>query len=202
MSEKKDKKIKVKKTDKEPDDIEQLRNELEALKQEKNELFTKLQRVSADYANYQKRMPKQVADSIAFEKETIIKALLPAFDNFDHTLDKARHAENIEDVIKGVEIIYGQMLDILKSFGVEQINALGERFDPAVHQAMMQRSEPDKEEGLVLEEFQKGYKLNGRVIRPNKVIVNKQAAETTEDTSEQAEVKNDLEGDAETAQEQ
>ena len=202
MSEKKDKKIKVKRTDEEPDDIEQLRNELKALKQEKDELFTKLQRVSADYANYQKRMPKQVADSIAFEKETIIKALLPAFDNFDHTLDKARHAENIEDVIKGVEIIYGQMLDILKSFGVEQINALGEHFDPAVHQAMMQRSEPDKEEGLVLEEFQKGYKLNGRVIRPNKVIVNKQAADTAEDKQEQVQANDNTENDSETTQEQ
>ncbi|MHC5074797.1 MAG: nucleotide exchange factor GrpE, partial [Planctomycetota bacterium] len=113
MSEKKEKKIKVKKTDQ----TQELQSELEALKQEKDELFAKLQRVSADYANFQKRVPKQIADSIALEKETIIKSLLPAFDNFDHTLDKAKHAENIEDVIKGVEIIYGQMLDILKSFG-------------------------------------------------------------------------------------
>ena len=65
------------------------------------------------------------------------------------------------------------MLDILKSHGVEQIKALDEKFDPASHQAMIQKTEPDKEDNVVLEEFQKGYKLNGRVIRPSKVIVNK-----------------------------
>ncbi|MHC4186809.1 MAG: nucleotide exchange factor GrpE [Planctomycetota bacterium] len=189
MSEKKEKKIKVKKADK----TEQLCAELEAIKQEKDELFAKFQRVSADYVNFQKRVPKQIADSISLEKETIIKSLLPAFDNFDHTLDKAKHAENIEDVIKGVEIIYDQMLDILKSFGVEQINAQGEQFDPTVHQAMMQRSEPDKEEGTILEEFQKGYRLNGRVIRPNKVVVNKQA----EEEKEQSQAESDTKGSAE-----
>jgi molecular chaperone GrpE len=192
MSEKKDKKIKIKKMDK----TEQFRAELDAIKQEKDELFAKFQRVSADYVNFQKRVPKQIADSIALEKETIIKSLLPAFDNFDHTLDKAKHAENIEDVIKGVEIIYGQMLDILKSFGVEQIKALGEKFDPTVHQAMMQRSETDKEEDMILEEFQKGYRLNGRVIRPNKVVVNKQTTEAVE-REEQGQAEADAEDPAE-----
>jgi len=65
------------------------------------------------------------------------------------------------------------MLDILKSHGVEQIKAPGENFDPALHEAMMQKTEPEEEDNIVLEEFQKGYKLNGRVIRPSKVIVNK-----------------------------
>ena len=72
------------------------------------------------------------------------------------------------------------MLDILKSHNVEQIEALGERFDPAMHQAMTQQSNPDKEQNIVLEEFQKGYKLNGRVIRPSKVIVNKLPEELPE----------------------
>ena len=194
MSEKKDKKIKIKKTDK----AEPLGVELESIKQEKDELFAKFQRVSADYVNFQKRVPKQIADSVALEKETIIKSLLPAFDNFDHTLDKAKHAENIEDVIKGVEIIYGQMVDILKSFGIEQIHSLGEKFDPTVHQAMMQRNEPDKEEGIILEEFQKGYSLNGRVIRPNKVVVNKQSAEEEKEQSQsEADTEESAEGQGE-----
>jgi len=130
------------------------------------------QRVSADYANFQKRAPKQIADTIAYEKETIIKTLLPVLDNFEHTLQKAHSTKDIEVFVKGVQIIYDQMLDILKSHGVEQIKAVGEKFDPALHQAMMQRAEPEQEEDIVLEEFQKGYKLNGRVIRPSKVIVN------------------------------
>ncbi len=140
-------------------------------------LTGKYQRVSADYANFQKRAPKQLADNLTYEKEKIIKPLLSVLDNFDHTLQNAGTAENGQAFIKGVQIIYDQMLDALKSQGVEQINARGRKFDPALHQAMMQKADPDAKEDIVLEEFQKGYKLNGRVIRPSKVIVNKLAKE-------------------------
>jgi molecular chaperone GrpE len=158
-------------------ELEELREILESLQKEKDELFGKLQRVSADYANFQKRVPKQIADMICYEKERIIKTLLPALDNFEHTLQNANSAENSDVFVKGIRIIYDQMLDILKSHGVEQIKAPGENFDPALHEAMMQKTEPEKEDNIVLEEFQKGYKLNGRVIRPSKVIVNKLTAE-------------------------
>lgn len=154
-------------------ELSELRQQLNELQKEKDELFGKLQRVSADYANFQKRAPKQISDTIAYEKEMIIKTLLPALDNFEHTLQNEQSIENAEAFVKGVQIIYDQMLDILKSHGVEQIQALGEKFDPALHQAVLQRAEPEKEEGIVLQEFQKGYKLNGRVIRPSRVIVNK-----------------------------
>lgn len=153
--------------------MKELCDQIELLQKEKDELFAKLQRVSADYANYQKRVPKQITDTIGYEKERIIKSLLPALDNFEHTLQNAHSAENVDVLLKGIRIIYDQMLDILKSHNVEQIKALGENFDPAMHQAMTQQSNPEKEENTVLEEFQKGYKLNGRVIRPSKVIVNK-----------------------------
>jgi molecular chaperone GrpE len=136
-------------------------------------LYGKLQRLSADYANFQKRVPKQIADTINYEKEKIIRTLLPTLDNLEHTLQNAHSVENTESLIKGIQIIYDQMLDILKSHDVEQIKATGENFDPFLHQAMMQRAEPGREENIVLEEFQKGYKLNGRVIRPSKVIVNR-----------------------------
>jgi len=153
--------------------LEELRDTKESLQKEKDELFAKLQRVSADYANFQKRAPKQISDTIAYEKEKIIRTLLPALDNFEHTLQNADSAEDVDVLINGIRIIYDQMLDILKSHGVEQIKAPGENFDPALHEAMMQKTEPEKEDNIVLEEFQKGYKLNGRVIRPSKVIVNK-----------------------------
>ena len=138
-----------------------------------NILFSQYQRVSADYANFQKRVPKQIADTICYEKEKIIKTLLPALDNFEHTLQNTDSVENADVFVKGIRIIYDQMLDILKSHGVEQIKAPGEKFDPALHEAMMQKTEPEEEDNIVLEEFQKGYKLNGRVIRPSKVVVNK-----------------------------
>ena len=155
-------------------ELEELRDRIDSLQKEKDELFGKLQRVSADYANFQKRVPKQITDTICYEKERIIKTLLPALDNFESALGGLRNAhsaENADVLIKGVRIIYDQMLDILKSHGVEQIKALGEKFDPALHEAMTQKVEPEREENIVLEEFQKVYKLNGRVIRPTKVIV-------------------------------
>ena len=165
-------------------ELKEQHDTIESLRKEKDELFAKLQRVSADYANYQKRAPKQISDTIGYEKERIIKTLLPALDNFEHTLQNAHSAENVDVLVKGIRIIYDQFLDILKSHNVEQIEALGESFDPAMHQAMTQQTDPDKQENIVLEEFQKGYRLNGRVIRPSKVIVNKLPAEEVEDQEE------------------
>ena len=147
--------------------------ELETLRKEKDDIYAQLQRLSADYANYQKRSVKQIADSVSYEKEMVIKSLLPAIDNFEHTIANSENADDIDMLAKGIKIVYDQIIDILKSHNVEQIKALGEPFDPSLHQAMMRRSEAESEEGIVLEEFQKGYKLNERVIRPSKVIVNK-----------------------------
>ena len=136
-------------------------------------LLEKLQRLSADYSNFQKRVPKQIADTLAYEHEKVIRTFLPALDNFELTLKNAESAENAQAIIKGVKIIYDQMLDILKSHGAEQIKALGEKFDPAMHQAMLHQARPEQGENVVLEEFQRGYKLNGRVIRPSRVVINK-----------------------------
>lgn len=167
--------------------LEELRRQIDELQSQKDELFEKLQRVSADYVNFQKRVPKQIADTIVYEKEKIIKTLLPALDNLDHTLQSSQAAENLDVLIEGIKITYDQMLDILKSHGVEQIKALGEKFDPALHEAMMQKNDTQQEQNVVLEEFQKGYKVNGRVIRPSKVIVNKLPSEpeaSQQETSE------------------
>ncbi|MEE9370966.1 MAG: nucleotide exchange factor GrpE [Sedimentisphaerales bacterium] len=167
----KEKKKEAKQTKAKKDELEKLHRLIDDMQKEKDELFGKLQRVSADYANYQKRAPKQIADTICYEKEKIIKTLLPILDNFEHTLVNADSAENVDVLVKGIKIIYDQMLETLKSHGVEQTKALGEKFDPALHEAMMKKTDPEQEENIVLEEFQKGYKLNGRVIRPTKAII-------------------------------
>ena len=177
MKPKKKEKQKAEDSQKAKNEPVKLHQNLESLQKEKDELFGKLQRVSADYANFQKRVPKQIADTICYEKEKIIKSLLPALDNFEHTLQNAHSVEDAEVFIKGIQIIHDQMLDIFKSHGVEQIKSPGEKFNPAMHEAMMQKAEPEKEDNIILEEFQKGYTLNGRVIRPCKVIVNKLTTE-------------------------
>lgn len=158
-----------------PEELEAVHKQLEQTQAERDDLLGKLQRVSADYANFQKRMTRQVAESVAYEKEHLLKTLLPILDNFEHTLDKAKAAENVDVVLQGVRMVYDQMLDVLRSHGVEITQALGQPFDPSIHEAMMRREDPQRPDNVILEEFQKGYKLNGRVIRPSKVIVNKLA---------------------------
>jgi len=168
-------------------DIKKLRQQMEGLSNEKDELFEKLQRVAADYANYQKRAPKQIADSVAYEKKAIIRSLLPSLDNFAHALASADNAEAVDGVVKGVRMVFDHMLDALKGQGLEQIEAVGKDFDPAVHEAVQLRAEADKADNVVLEEFQRGYKLNGQVVRPSKVIVNRVPAEDKEAESEAGE---------------
>ncbi|MCF7974477.1 MAG: nucleotide exchange factor GrpE [Phycisphaerae bacterium] len=183
MKQKNEKSKPVKKADKDAaSDHEKLQADFDALVTEKLELFEKLQRVSADYANYQKRIPKQIADSVGYEKERILKSLLPVLDNFEHAINNSQSGD-VDAVIKGIRIVYDQMLDAFKSHGVELVLAKDQIFDPSRHEAMMQRNEEDKENNLILEEFQKGYTLNGRVIRPSKVIVNKSAMDSESQAS-------------------
>ena len=158
-------------------EIAKFEKQIEKLTKEKDELFEKLQRVSAEFANFEKRSVKQIADSIEYEKKSIIRSLLPSLDNFEHALAGAAGAESVEKVVEGVQLTFDHMLDALKAHGVEKIVAAGQQFDPSLHEALMQRAEEDKEENIVLEEFQSGYTINGQVVRPTKVIVNKLPAE-------------------------
>jgi molecular chaperone GrpE len=157
-------------------ELEGVRAELDKVRKDYDELFARLQRVSADYSNFQKRVPRQIGDSVNYEREKIVRSFLPVLDNFDHTL-KAHSRESTDAMVKGVEIIYGQMLDILRSHGVQQIQASGEPFDPSQHEAMMRREEPGKPADIVLEELQKGYMMNGRVLRPSRVVISAAPAE-------------------------
>lgn len=156
--------------------VEQLEKQLEELATEKQTIFEQLQRVSADYANFQKRAPKQIADSVAYEKKAILRSLLPSIDNFEHALSHASTAsgeEAMDNIIKGIQLVFDHMLDALKAHGVKRIDAIGQPFDPNLHEAMMRRSEPDKEDNAVLEVYQAGYMMGEQVLRPSKVIVNK-----------------------------
>jgi molecular chaperone GrpE len=169
--------------------LEELRRQAETLQKEKDDIFAKLQRVAADYDNYQKRSAKQIAESVAYEKDKIVKSLLPVLDNFDHIIANTSSGVNNQAMLKGVQIIYDQMLDVLKGHGIEQIKSAGEPFNPAHHEAITHRSENSKEEGLVLEELQKGYKLNGRLIRASRVVVNKLPSPQTPQQLEESETK-------------
>lgn len=155
------------------DKLQQMQQELDGVRKEKDETFARLQRVYADFANFQKRVPKQITDAVAYEKERLLKSLLPLVDNFERTLKAEGSTQNIEALIKGVEIIRDQMLGVLKTHGVEPIQAVGEKFDPERHEAMLRKSEPSRPDDVVLEEYQKGFKLDDRILRPSRVAVNK-----------------------------
>ena len=168
--------------------VEALEKELETLGNEKQDTFEQLQRISADYANFQKRSPKQIADSVAYEKKAILRSLLPSVDNFEHALSHAASAsgeEALDNIIKGIQLVFDHMLDALKAHGVKRIDALGQPFDPNLHEAMMQRSEPDADDNIVLEVYQAGYMLGEQVLRPSKVIVNKIADEKAAEPEEE-----------------
>lgn len=154
------------------------------LQQERDDLFDKLQRIGADYANFQKRVPKQISDAVSYEREKILKSFLPTLDNFEHALQNAEGAEDVQAILKGVRMVYDQVFDILKSHGVECIQALDEPFDPSRHEAMLRQSDPEKEDNQVLQEFQKGFMLNDRVLRPSKVVVNKIAPAPVEEEAD------------------
>ena len=161
-------------------EVQALQKEIDRLQAENKELLDKFQRLGADYANYQKRVPKQIADSVDYEKRQIIKSLLSSMDNFAHALAGAKTAqgpESLQSVIEGVQLVYDHMLDALKAHGMEKIASVGQPFEPGKHEAIMQKTEPDKPDNIVLEEFQAGYTLNGQPLRPARVAVNKLPAQ-------------------------
>ncbi|MGE5293911.1 MAG: nucleotide exchange factor GrpE [Solirubrobacterales bacterium] len=155
------------------DKLQALQQELDGVRKEKDETFARLQRVYADFSNFQKRVPKQITDAVAYERERLLKSLLPLLDNFERTLKAEGSTQNVEALIKGVEIIRDQMLGVLKTHGVEPIQAVGEKFDPERHEAMLRKSEPSQPDDVVLEEYQRGFKLDDRILRPSRVAVNK-----------------------------
>ncbi len=183
--------------------VAELEELVSCLQKEKDETFEKLQRLGADYANFQKRAPKQIADSVAYEKEKFVKALLGAIDNFEHALANSDKAEDLKSFVQGIQIVHDEIINTFKSLGVERIESVGQTFNPSMHEALMQRSEEGKTPGEILEEYQKGYKLNDRVIRPAKVIVNKVAPLQSEQqqVSEEQPDEDQQENDSENEQE-
>jgi molecular chaperone GrpE len=98
---------------------------------------------------------------------------LEVADNFERALEAASNSADFKSLHSGTELIYQHLLDVLEKEGVEPIKAVGEKFDPALHEAVMQIESDDYPEGVIAQEMTKGYKLKGRVIRFSKVVVSK-----------------------------
>ncbi len=129
-----------------------------------------LQRLQAEFENYKKRVDREKQQFRQFAAAEVVKSFLPVLDSFELAL-KSINSENTK-LVKGMEMIYGQFYSALESQGLRPIKALGERFDPYKHEVLMQgETSEEKKEGLVAEEFQKGYMLNDVVLRYSKVKV-------------------------------
>jgi molecular chaperone GrpE len=145
---------------------------VESLRGERDDLLARLQRVSADYLNYQKRVLRDIADAREFANADLIKSLLPVLDDMERAMEAAKANHTADDpLLVGVRLVYDKALAALGRFGLSAIQAAGQPFDPHKHHALHHEPGGDQPPGVVLRELQKGYELKGRVIRPASVVV-------------------------------
>jgi molecular chaperone GrpE len=143
---------------------------------QRDEYHDKLQRAHADFVNYQKRAKLQAEADRLYLIKPLALDILAALDNFDRAIETAR-AGGAQAIAEGLVMVEKQFVDALNKHGVEPIAALGQPFDPNVHEAIMQQPDASHPEGTVVAEFARGYMLNDRVIRPSKVAVSIPRAE-------------------------
>lgn len=138
------------------------------------ESWDKLLRLQADFENTRKRLEKEKQDFIKFANEGIILELLNVLDDLERTIELAESGhQDLSSFLKGVEMILSHLYEMLKEYGVKPIEAKGKIFDPHLHEALMQAENAELPEHTIVEEMQKGYMLNDRVIRTSKVKVSK-----------------------------
>lgn len=137
---------------------------------EKKELIDTLQRLQAEFENYKKRAEREAAHAIERGNAEAIMGFLPVADAIGSAMKNLNEGEK-----KVLEPIRNRFIRALKEFGVEEMHVLGKKFDHAMHDCIVQGCDPKKEDGIVLEEIQKGYTLNGKVLRHAKVKVNRTA---------------------------
>ncbi|MCE5278819.1 MAG: nucleotide exchange factor GrpE [Planctomycetaceae bacterium] len=146
----------------------------DALRSERDDLLGRLQRVSADYVNYQKRAAREASDAREFANADLIKNLLPVLDDMERALETAKASQGADDpLFHGLVLVHDKAMEVLGKFGVRRIEAAGKEFDPQLHQALLQEVRDDVPPQTVLTELQRGYTLSGRVIRPAGVITSK-----------------------------
>jgi molecular chaperone GrpE len=158
------------------------------IEQELDDLKQRLQRLAADYQNYQKRASKQMEQAGELTRESLVKALLPILDDFERALG-AGGSGDIGAVLQGVQIVYEHLQKVLEGYGMRRIAVkAGDRFDPNIHEAMMQEENATVAPNGVVRELGRGYVMNERTLRAAKVTVAKAPAATREETEESTDV--------------
>ena len=135
------------------------------------ELNERIVRLTADFDNFRKRAQREKDEARQFANQGLLEKLLPVLDNFEMALTAVKDAD--PSVRDGVQMILDQLLGVLKESGVEPVDAMGQPFDPNLHEALSQEETSEVEEGTVVQQVQRGYKLNDRLVRPARVVVAK-----------------------------
>lgn len=152
--------------------IDVLKKEIDQIKSELEQSEDRYLRLRADFDNMRRRHQLELESIEKYRAQKLLTQLLPVIDNFERALQVDVTSDDAKSLYKGIEMVYNAFIEAIKQEGLEAIPAEGKPFDPNVHQAVMQESDPEKESGIVLKELQKGYKLKDRVIRPSMVSVN------------------------------
>jgi len=166
-------------------EIDDLKKKLEEKEKEAADNYDKYLRAIAELDNYRKRAARERTDIIKYGKEDIIKDILPFMDSLDRALE--HDTGDIKAFKDGVALIREQLLGCLKKHGVEKIEAAGKDFDPNFHEALMQTESDQHEDNKIVSEMEKGYLLNGRLLRPSRVCVCKKTNKENNDVCEKNE---------------
>lgn len=164
---------KPKKKDDKEHEWEELKKKLEEKEKEAKENLDRLLRVAADFENYKKRAAKEKEEWMKFANEELIKSILPFIDNLERAVIHAEKTVDTGVLIEGVRLTLQQIHQALNRFGLAPFESVGKPFDPARHEAMLVIETDQHEPDQVIEEFQKGYLLNERLLRPATVSVSK-----------------------------
>jgi molecular chaperone GrpE len=146
-------------------------SEYKELLEQAEELKDRYLRVAADFDNYRKRMEKEKEEIVCYANEKLVSDLLPILDNLERALAADPEGINVEGILEGIHMVSRQLHSVLTGCGLEPVHALGNTFDPMLHEAVGVLPSVEHDEGTVLAELQKGYKLKGKVLRHSMVHV-------------------------------
>jgi molecular chaperone GrpE len=153
------------------ENVETLQAQVQSLQQDVENQYNRYLRTQADFDNFRKRTRKEKEDWLQYASMPLVEALLPAFDNLERAISASEDTQEMESLHKGIEIVYRQIKEVLEKEGLKVIEAQGQLFDPAFHQAVMQEENAEYEPGVVIAELQKGYIFKDKVLRPSMVKV-------------------------------
>ena len=154
------------------DPLKEMETRIKSSEEEAKEIYDRFLRVSAEFENYKKRSTREMSEFKKFANESLLKELLSVVDNMERAINSSKdEGTSNNGLVEGIDMTLKVLLKIFKEFGVKQVESLGKSFDPNFHQAVMQEETDEHPHNTVINELQKGYIINERLLRPAMVVV-------------------------------